>query len=52
MKVITVTVEDRHTREVLDSAEFDDPQKAAEAEARVRAWYPNALIIRTEQEVR
>ncbi|MCW6003804.1 hypothetical protein K1W54_04305 [Micromonospora sp. CPCC 205371] len=52
MKVITVTVEDRHTHEVLATSEFTDLREAAAAEARVRAWYPDALIIRSEQEVR
>lgn len=49
MKVITVTVEDRDG-EVLATSEFTDPQQAAQAEAQVRACYPDALIVRTEQE--
>lgn len=50
MKVIKVLIEDRN-EVVLADLETDDEQVAEDTIRRVCAWYPDAMITRTETEV-
>lgn len=49
MKVISVLIEDRDGVE-LDRFETCDEQAAESKIAKVRVWYPNAMVTRTERE--